>query len=185
MYLCNKAIEDYPDVIQWKVHRNAIQNSLDNLAEKESRQILRQATSARNIGFRDIHDIMKQGPPRRTTLKEIHPEDVVNGETVIKVQTGQLNVAAAIQAFYKNLDSKRNYNDDSSRKCLRGIDHAKLSDSQAESAEEEFTTKEIIGNLMPITLLSALYKIVYGCITNRLKPRLDTIIKPWQKPTSL
>ena len=39
----------------------------------------------------------------------------------------------------------------------------------------------VIGNLRPITLLSALYIIVSGCITSRLKPRLDTIIKPWQK----
>ena len=70
MYLCNQAIEDYPGVVQWKVHSNAIQDSLEDLAEKEARQTLRQTTTARNIGFRDIHDILKQGPPRRTTLKE-------------------------------------------------------------------------------------------------------------------
>ena len=39
----------------------------------------------------------------------------------------------------------------------------------------------VIGNLRPITLLSALYKIVSGCIASKLKPRLDSIIKPWQK----
>ena len=40
MYLCNQAIEDYPDVVQWKVHRNANQDSLDDLAEQEARQTL-------------------------------------------------------------------------------------------------------------------------------------------------
>ena len=96
MYLCNQAFEDYPYVVQLKVHKNAIQGSPDNLAEQDARQTLRQSNCARNIGFRDIHDIMKQGPPRRTILKEIHTEDVVNGETVIKVYTGKLNGATAI-----------------------------------------------------------------------------------------
>ena len=74
MFLCNQAMEDYPDIVQWRVHGNAIQSSLDDLAEQEARQTLRQATSVRNIGFRDIHDIMKHSPPRRTTLKEIQTE---------------------------------------------------------------------------------------------------------------
>ena len=63
----------------------------------------------------------------------------------MKVHTGQANVAAAIQAFYKNLYSKRqcNYDHDSLKEFLQGIDHAKLNESQAASAGEEFSAKEI------------------------------------------
>ena len=49
MFLRNQIIKDYPDIVQWKVHRNAIESSLDNLADQEARQTLRQATSARNM----------------------------------------------------------------------------------------------------------------------------------------
>ena len=67
---------------------------------------------------------MKQGPQRQTILKEMHTGEVVNGETVIKVHTGQLNVAAAIQTFYKNIYFKRQCNDDldSLKEFLEGIE---------------------------------------------------------------
>ena len=72
MFLCNQAIEDYPGVMQCRVHKNAIQSSPNDLAEQEAKKTLRLATSSRNIGFGDLHDIMKQSAPTRTTLKEIH-----------------------------------------------------------------------------------------------------------------
>lgn len=50
-----------------------------------------------------------------------------------------------IQAFYKDLYSKWQCNDDQDflKEFLQGIDHAKLNKSQAASAKEEFSAKGI------------------------------------------
>ena len=41
--------------------------------------------------------------------------------------------------------------------------------------------KAYLKNWRPLTLLNALYKLASGCIAERIKPHLDTIIHPDQK----
>ena len=41
--------------------------------------------------------------------------------------------------------------------------------------------KRYLANWRPLTLLNSFYKLVSGCITERIKPALDTIIHPDQK----